>query len=214
MRLFLIFLIVSARLSWAQNKSCEVIAVAGHVQVRAANALQWELLEKGRILQERETLRSDKTATARLRTPEGKIFALPENAQIEIRELRWRDRNQVVLELTALEMQKLPAKKDSTPKPPAAFILHGALPDSAMPAPEAEMRDYLHREERGALALFAQGYYAGFILKWNRLLSAFSNFASEPAEAALIKAYEIMGMPFRMEQARERYQRNWVKSKP
>ncbi|MGH7450502.1 MAG: hypothetical protein ACRENG_04100, partial [bacterium] len=81
----------------------------------------------------------------------------------------------------------------------------------AAPNDGAGSREYVRREERGALALFAQGYLAGFILKWNRLTSLFPACASEPAEAALVNAYQAMEMPFRMQQAQQRYQQCWAK---
>ncbi len=61
--------------------------------------------------------------------------------------------------------------------------------------------------------MFEQGYFAGFILKWNRLVSAFPDFVSEPVEAALIKAYEEMEMPLRTQQAVEQFKQRWPNSK-
>jgi hypothetical protein len=195
----------------AQDKPWVLTAVSGDVQIRGANELDWVRAEGGRALHERETLRCGKAATAQIKTAGDKVFVLPENAQIEIRELRPFNREHVVLELTALEMQKLPVKKDSTKRPSSAFILHGVLPDSAGKEVGPGTLEYIRREERGALALFAQGYLAGFILKWNRLTSLFPACASEAAEAALVKAYQAMEMPLRMQQAQQRYQQRWAK---
>ncbi|MGH7596968.1 MAG: hypothetical protein ACREOI_11490 [bacterium] len=197
--------------AFAQERPWVLMTVSGEVQARGANELDWVRAESGRVLHERETLRCGKAATAQIKTAGDKVFILPENAQIEIRELRPFNREQVVLELTALEMQKLPAKKDSTKRQSNAFILHGALPDSAGKQDDPGTLEYMRCEERGALALFAQGYFAGFILKWNRLANLFPACASEPAEAALIKAYQIMGMPFRMQQAQQRFRQRWAK---
>jgi hypothetical protein len=206
-----IFLAVTFGTALAQEKPYVLMAVSGDVQIRGANEVDWGRAEGGRVLQERETLRCSKAATAQIKTDGGKIFILPEDAQIEIRELRSLNREQVVLELTALEMQKLPAKKDSTKRPASAFILHGTLPDSARKESDQVTLAYMRREERGALALFTQGYLAGFILKWNRLTSLLPACASEPAEAALIEAYQAMAMPFRMQQAQQRYRQRWAK---
>lgn len=211
LRTLFIFLAGFLGAALAQEKPWVLTAVSGDVQVRGANELDWVRAESGRILQDRETLRCGKAATAQIKAAGGKVFVLPEKAQIEIRELRSFNREQVVLELTALEMQKLPAKKDSTPKPASAFILHGILPDSAGKEGDPGILEYIRREERGALALFAQGYLAGFILKWNRLTSLFPACASEPAEAAMVKSYQALEMPFRMQQAQQRYQQRWAK---
>ncbi len=211
LRTICIFLAVSFGIALAQDKSYVLMTVSGDVQIRSANELDWVRAESGRVLHERATLRCGKAATAQIKAAGGKAFVLPENAQIEIRELWPFNREQVVLELTALEMQKLPAKRDSTKRPSSAFILHGTLPDSAGKEGDPGTLEYIRREERGALALFAQGYLAGFILKWNRLTSLFPACASEAAEAALIKAYQALEMPFRMQQAQQRYQQRWAK---
>jgi hypothetical protein len=211
LRTIFIFLTGFLGAALAQEKPWVLLAVSGDVQIRGANELDWVRAESGRVLQERETLRCGKAATAQIKAADGKVLNLPENAQIEIRELRPLNREQVVLELTALELQKLPAKKDSTKRPSNAFILHGALPDSAGKEDGPSTLEYIRREERGALALFAQGYLAGFILKWNHLTSLFPACASEAAEAALIKAYQALEMPFRMQQAQQRYQQRWAK---
>jgi hypothetical protein len=211
LRTIFIFLAGFLGATLAQENPWVLTAVSGEVQVRGANELDWVRAESGRVLHERETLRCGKAATAQIKTAGGKVFVLPEDAQIEIRELRPFNREQVVLELTALEMQKLPVKKDSTQRPSSAFILHGARRDSAGKQNDPATLEYIRREERGALALFAQGYPAGFILKWTRLTSLFPACASEAAEAALIKAYQAMEMPFRMQQAQQRYQQRWAK---
>jgi hypothetical protein len=213
MRLSTILILLAGFISAAlpQEKPEVLAAVSGEVHVRGPNELTWARAESGRILRERETLRCGKAATAQIKIAGGKVFVLPENAQIEIRELRAFNREQVVLELTALELQKLPAKKDSAKRPSSAFILHGALSDSAEQKDDRSRLEYIRCEERGALALFEQGYLAGFILKWNRLVGAFPAVASEAAEAALIKAYEAMEMPLRMQQAQQKYQQRWPK---
>jgi hypothetical protein len=195
----------------AQEEPHVLTAVSGEVQIRGTDEIAWTHVKTGRVLHERETLRCGKAAMAQIRTAGGKVFVLPENAQIEVRELRSFNREHVVLELTALEMQKLPAKKDSIKRSSSAFILHGALPDSAGNERDVSTLEYIRREERGALALFAQGYLAGFILKWNRLTSLFPAHASEAAEAALVKAYQALDMPFRMQQAQRRHQQRWSK---
>ena len=128
LRTLFIFLAACWSMTLAQEKPWALMTVSGDVQVRGANELDWVRAENGRVLHARETLRCGKAATAQIKAAGGKVFVLPENAQFEIRELRPFNREQVVLELTALELQKLPAKKGSTPKPASTFILHGAFP--------------------------------------------------------------------------------------
>jgi hypothetical protein len=204
-----IFITSCAALAGAGEKSCRLLSVTGDIQVRRANALAWEPATVDRELAERETIRSGEASTARLLTFDGSVFTLPPNTQFEIHELRRMSRNEIVLELTAIELQKLPVRKVSPEQPQNVFILHGAMPDSAQPHEMSESRDYIQREERGALALFAQDYLAGFVLKWNRLLSAFPEHASQPAEIALIRAYRHLDMPFRLQQALKRFKQYW-----
>lgn len=211
-KLSFILIILSTSL-FAQAQTCRLLSATGEVQVRPANELNWELAASGRVFQNRETIRSGKASTAQIQTFDQEVFVLPENAQIEIRELQKLSRDEVVLELTALAMQNLPARKDSAKDQSSAFILHGTLPESLPQKNEAKSSEYIRREERGALALFEQGYFAGFILKWKRLTSAFPDVASEPVEAALIKAYEEMEMPLRTQQANEQFKQRWPDSK-
>ncbi len=114
----------------AQEQRCRLISVMGEVQVRGANELSWEVAAGDRIFQNRETIRSGKASTAKIQAFDESVFVLPENAQIEIRELQRLSRDQVVLELTALAMQKLPVRKDSLKGQSSAYILHGASPES------------------------------------------------------------------------------------
>jgi hypothetical protein len=197
----------------AQEKSFTLLATNGEVQVRPANALHWEPAAGSHVFGYRETIRTGRASTAQIKTPGGSVFILPENSQIEIRELQKLSRDDVVLELTALAMQNLPARKDSLKKPSSAFVLHGAPPESLTQEDRANSSDYVLREQQGALALFEQGYLSGFILKWNHLVSAFPKTASEQVEAALIQAYEAMEMPARAQQAIQQFEKHWPNSK-
>jgi len=78
-----------------------------------------------------------------------------------------------------------------------ASMLHGAIADKAE---EIKSQNYWSLEINGALALFDQGYIAGFIIKWNKLLHAFSNIKSAKGEQALAEAYKIMNMPARLKE--------------
>ncbi len=180
-----------------------VLTSTGVVQMRAESALAWSEVKTGHTLQLKTTLRSGKNSNARLQNAEGKIFVLPGHAQIVAHELQQYTREEVVLALTALELQRLPTRGAPTQSPKSAFILHGAAPDSATSNMLADK--YIQQEERGAFALFEQGYLGGFILKWNRLTHLFPAISSERAESALIEAYTALGMPLRAQQAREHF---------
>jgi len=145
--------------------------------------------------------------TAKIETYDGSVFHLPANAQIEIRDLKKMTRNDVIMELTALELQKLPPKKQSDEKN-TAFILHGSLQDSMT---TKEKQHYIFIETNGALSLFEQGYVAGFIIKWNRLLNTFPKVSSKTAIRALIKAYEIMAMPARLDNIMRKHEMDYKK---
>lgn len=205
----IIFVTGIANVASAGDNSCQLLSVNGEIQVRRSNTLAWEPATVEGLLEARETVRSGDASTARLLTFDGSIFTLPPNTQFEIHELRRMSRDELVLELTALDLQKLPVRKFAPENQPGAFILHGELPDSAGQREGSKSGDYIQCEERSALALFAQGYLTGFVLKWNRLLSAFPEHTSQPAEIALIQAYKQLDMPFRLQQARERFQQHW-----
>ncbi|NUO83967.1 hypothetical protein HUU05_28160 [candidate division KSB1 bacterium] len=192
----------------AQTESgWRVLASSGEVQIRAENAVTWSAVKTQHDLQRKATLRTGKNSHARLQNAAGKTFLLPEEAQIEIHELDEYRRTEIVLALTALDLQRLPLRKDSIKTSKSAFILHGAVSDNTDLQTNGEL--YIRLEENGTLALFEQGFLGGFILKWNRLLQLFPRASSENAEAALIKAYTTLGMPLRAQQARERFQRKW-----
>ena len=213
-KILIIPIVWFACLASAQEKPCVLISVSGNTEVRGENELNWEPAQNGRIFKERETIRTAGAATARIQTSEGEVFVLSNDAQIEARDLRKLGRDEVVMELTAMALQHLPSGKDTASfrEKPSAFILHGNLPENRESQASKESQSYLKNEERGALALFEQSYFAGFILKWNRLLNAFPEFASEPVEAALIQAYDKMGMPLRKQQALERFKQRWPNS--
>lgn len=198
----------------AQEQQCVVLSVSGDIQVRQANQLDWQPVNEGFTLNVRETIRGVTGSSARISTFEDRVFVLLGSSQIEVRELQKLNRDDVVMELTALEMQKLPVKMESPNNRQSAFVLHGSLPSemekSKVDKPKAE---YIQLEKQGAISLFEQGFIGGYIIKWNRLVSLFPNIRSEKEEAALIKAYQEMKMPFRMRQAIQRFKARWPDSK-
>ncbi len=196
----------------AQSQNCVVLDVRGEVKIRPVNESEWAAVSEGRILENRETIRSGSLATARIAAFDGSIFQLSENAQIEPRELQHRDRNEIVMELTALELLKLPSQQKRPNLNQSAFVLHGTLPDSGSWGSKKELEIYLQLEKQGAMALYEQGFIAGFIIKWNRLASIFPEARSERAEAALIKAYAKMDMPYRMRKAIVAFKKHWPDS--
>jgi hypothetical protein len=171
-----------------------LLTVQGEIEVREPFQKDWQSAFDGLNLHERMTIRSQSRSSATIRACDGSVFQLPPESQIESGELKRMTRDDVIMELTALEMQKLP-KKNGTFKQQTAFVLHGSITDT-MDLDNCEQ--YIQLEKNGALALFRQNYFAGFIIKWNRLKCAFPNLKSEKVNYALIRAYQIMDMPVRL----------------
>ena len=173
---------------------CQLVSFQGRIEMRSGFEDQWISVTENQLLETRVTVRTGSKSGAVLQSFDGSVFRLPENAQIEMEDLKKKTRNEVIMALTALELQKLPGSRDQE-KPAQAFVLHGALPVPESP----EARDaYLFLEENGAVALYDQGFVSGFILKWNRLHYQFPDVVLSRADILIESAYEQMEMPGRL----------------
>lgn len=197
MKILLLFFILASELFSAPlEQACVVLSFQGEIEVREPYQKDWKPVPIGAILEDRETIRCQNNSSAKIKTFDGSFFTLPANAQIEIGELKKLDKNDVIMELTILEVQKLPQQVEPS-KRNNAFILHGSLPDSVN---VEEIQNYVSMETNGALALFNQGFISGFIIKWNKLTTIYPNVSSEKTKAALIKACKLMDMPARLKE--------------
>jgi hypothetical protein len=192
--LILFFILPCTLFSTETGDVCILLSIHDKVDIREPYQKEWKTASNISILKDLMTVKSGSNSYAKIKTYDGSIFLLPPDAQIEIRELKKITRDELVSELTALDLQKLPAKKKST-NTHNAFVLHGFLKDSA---DAGSLKKYIKFEEKGALSLFEQGYISGFVIKSNRLKYAFPKYSSKKLETALIKAYKIMEMPARM----------------
>jgi hypothetical protein len=194
MKTIILLFFLCGNLFSSNPQNCLVLSVTGKTEIRAPYQTEWKRATEDFILTDRTTIRSYRNSAVKIKTYNGDIFTLPSSAQIEIQQLRKLNRNEVVLELTALDLQKLPLQSDQD-KDSEIFILHGAIQDKEN---NDESQKYISLEINGALALFDQGFIAGFIIKWKKLLNAFPNIKSEKAKQALIESYNIMKMPKRL----------------
>jgi len=194
---FLIFtLLLSAELLTGQEK-CELIPLKGEIAVREPFQEIWLPVNQPMLLKDRITVLSRAESMANIRDYTGRLFVLPSKAQVEVRELKHLDRNALIMELTAMEMQKLPAGSGGNTSE-TAFILHGNLPDPQ--ADDFNRNDYIVLERNGARSLYSQGYISGFILKTNRLMMLFPTEIFPDLEKMLIQAYDKMALPVRKQQ--------------
>lgn len=207
----MIFLFLTCSL-YAQDPYCQVRSIAGDVEVREANQTAWKPLNESRTLKERETIRTGRGGTAKINSFNGEVFTLPESAQIEVRDLRRLSRNDIVMELTGIELQRLPASKDAPILNQTSFVLHGSQPTKTENVKTDEFAAYVNRQITGMLSLFKQGFVAGFIIKWNRFANANPEVTSEEVEAILIRAYKSFKMPFRMKEAAQQFKQKWPDS--
>lgn len=171
-----------------------LLSSTGIIKIRNPFDIEWTNVQPGAILQERTMLRSNSNSQARIKTPDGRFFTLPQNSQVEIQDLKKRDKYQLMLELTALELQRLPTKKDISPAT-NPYILHG---EDITTISQADIQ-YIQREEKGAIALFEQGFISGFILKANRMITFFPGYNLSQLKKFLMTAYQMMGMTFHLE---------------
>jgi hypothetical protein len=172
---------------------CLIESTSGVVELREPFGEAWQSVTNGTKLIEGQTIRTDKNGKVRIRTFDQSIMELPSLAQIEVRDMKRMTRDDLILELTALELQQLPnpENRDNSER---AFVLHGAPYESATKVPES----VIQQEDNGAMALYEQGFIPGFILKWNRWRMAFPELTLPNADQAISKAYEQMDMPARM----------------
>lgn len=197
-RLFLLFAVI-APLLWGQSAKCELISQEGQVRIRPAYQEGWSAIREGDTLASLATVWTSHGSRAVFKTGDGSEFILPANARIEIRELKQLSRDEVIMELTALELQKLPGS-DETERPARAFVLHGSPPE--IDDENSRLR-YLTLEENGAVALFEQGFISGFIIKWNRLHYQFPGVKLSEADRLIESAYEQMNMPARLKAVKQ-----------
>ena len=204
--LFLTFLLFAA-LGFAAGDDCVVQSLEGGVQIREPFQNDWVRAKKGIVLKDHSTIRSQSNGRARIRTYSGEPFVLPPEAQIEVSDLRQLSREDLMMELTAIEMQKLPEQNQET-KAETALVLHGAVHETR--DLEAIRKEFVELETNGALSLFHQGFISGFIVKANRLMVQFpeENFLDLAAE--LIQAYDAMKMPSRKQAFIDRINRTGV----
>ena len=185
----LVVLLLPALLLAQTTETCEVLTLEGNVEFREPHENAWQPASQGLLLEDKTTLRSS-AGSARIKDYSGKEFILPASAQIIVNELRPLSRNDIIRELTAMELQKLPAERNSSSQ--NGFVLHGS--DPALQNQDA-LDAYFELEENGAYSLYTQGYMAGFILKWHRLKTLMPEVTSERIEIALAEAYQQMQMP-------------------
>ena len=151
MRFLFFFMLMPIIIFSAENDLVVLLATKGTVEIREPYQEQWTAASVGTILKNKSTIRSHLNSSARLRSYDGRIFALPANAQIEARDLKNMDRNEIVLQLTALEMQNLPFQKKELNKP-QAFILHGSL-NTKNDEKNEVIDNFINLEKNGALAI-------------------------------------------------------------
>jgi hypothetical protein len=204
MRTIILLCFFCSNLFSSNPKSCIVLSVTGEIEIRAPYQTEWKQATEDFSLTDRTTIRSYRNSAAKIKTYNGDIFTLPSSAQIEIQQLHKLNRNEVVLELTALDLQRLPLQSGQN-KDSEAFILHGAIQDKEN---NDESQKYISLELNGALALFEQGFISGFIIKWKKLLNAFPNIKSENVQKALGESYKIMKMPKRLNEIKKLNDKN------
>jgi len=170
-------------------KSCK-----GEVQWRERTARNWQRATANLTLPKSAAIRTMQNGRVVLRTYYGIEFSLPENAELDTYELSPFSREELVMELTALELQSLPEKKNNPMDESTDFVLHGAMSDSGQ---SSETMAFRKRQMNGLLALYKQGFYAGFILKYYQLELLFPDLNDPALRQALLVSFEKMNMPAR-----------------
>lgn len=188
--IFLLSTIVLAQ----KSRYVVILSLEDKVVVREAYSDEWKDAFVGMVLDNREAIKCGASSSAKLKSHDGRIFTLPANAQINVDELENLDRYQLVMHLTALELQKLPRKKN-TPERPDAFIVHGKIANEQNGF--GKVRRYIELEENGARALYSQKFIPGFILKWSSFSSFFPEHRNSELDNALIDSFEKMNLPTR-----------------
>jgi hypothetical protein len=202
MKAWILFALIPTLLVALESEYVVVLSTQNQVKVRQPFEEHWQKASAGMVLKNRETIKSNSSSYARLKSYDGRVFKLAANSQIEARDLKNFDRNELVMELTAIELQRLP-KDYEKPKKPEVFILHGALVDSQQ-TDSTELERYFEFEKNGAMALYSQNFIPGFILKWSRLTSTFPELKNQRLDSALFKSFEKMNMPTRMKKLIEK----------
>ena len=197
---FLIICLFSVHLMAIEN--CQLLQFQGDVRIRKAYENQYQTPSAGMQLEDKMVLNATPQSRASIKTYDGSVFNLPPNAQIEVDELKKRDRNELVMLLTGLEIQQLPDKNVLNTKQ-TAFVLHGAAPEQLEMSSE-QVDAYIQNEINGAKTLFEQGYISGFILKATRLQMLFPDMKDEEINQLLIQAFDDMNMPYRKQKLIEK----------
>jgi hypothetical protein len=173
-----------------------VLSIQNQVEIRQPFEQAWQKASIGTLLKDRETIKCGASSYTKLKAYDGRIFTLGPYSQIETRDLIKLDQNDLVMELTALELQKLPKEKGKLEKP-EAFILHGSA-DDLEKSKSVELERYVKLEQNGALALYLQNFVPGFILKYNRFSFNCPNFKSQKLDKALMESLKKMNLTARL----------------
>ena len=184
------------------KENCQLLQFQGDVRIRKAYENQYQAPLAGMQLEDKMVLNATPESRASIKTYDGSIFNLPPNTQIEVDELKKRDRNELLMLLTGLELQQLPDKNALDAKQ-TAFVLHGSAPEPSEMTSE-QVNDYIKKEINGAKTLYMQGYLSGFILKTTRLQMHFPDMKNEEINQLLIHAFDEMNMPYRKQKLIEK----------
>lgn len=198
---FMVVMLLSASVGAEEN--CHLLAFEGDVVIRKPFVNQFEAPAQGMALEDKMVLNASSRSEASIRTYDGSVFVLRGNAQIEVDELRKRDRNDLLMQLTGLEIQQLPDKNANTTYQ-TAFVLHGEASEEPVVRSDEKITRYIEQETNGARTLYEQGYVSGFIIKWTRLLMVFPDLSNPEMDDLILKAYDQMNMPFRKQKYLER----------
>jgi len=200
-QMFILVVLLPTALLFAAEDDCVVQSLEGGVQIREPFQNDWVTARQGIVLKDHTTIRSLRNGRARIRAYSGESFVLPPAAQIEARDLRQLSREDLMMELTAIEMQKLPQRNEQT-RPESALVLHGRVNETK--DLESIRKEFVDLETNGARSLYHQGFISGFIVKVNRLMIQFPEEQFLGLATEVIEAYDFLQMPARKQAFLER----------
>lgn len=142
-----------------------VVALKGRVYVRHNVQEEWTAVARGDVLKPDDSMKSGEKSSASLLVDGKTTVVLPEQAIIDLSDLRTLTKEDLLLKLAMERIRRIPAKgSDEEISIPRTTTIHGRDEDEHKSVPETDPA-VGSMQMRGAEILFGNGFYETGVLK-------------------------------------------------
>jgi hypothetical protein len=172
--MIILVLLLTTSVQYSFSYSVKIIEVSGQVHFRQGVEETWQTAKPGILLEDIDSIISEKDGKAILETAEGRRFKLGPNSQIDIADLRRLSNEELFLHLMKEKLKKIGSRPEKTPlRVGTVSAVHGSSQDTSKNIPATENEIDPEPIINGIRALFTQDYYPNTILKIHRFLNLY-----------------------------------------